>query len=475
LLNTRIYQILHSLERKKLNRFKKFINSPYFNINKGIIELGEMAVELIKEDKSPPSKEEIWAQLSTSKDTFDDLKYRKLCNELLERFERFLINEQLDGGKLMQANLLLDSIKANKLGTLFDKQIKKSQRIIDREIDQSAEYYLHVYFNKKILQNLKTNYEKKIDIKNSLSSLSYLDLSQNLDSFYVIEKLRHATDILAWRKLYKTDIELDLGLTLDIIDRYDLEKIPAVKVYHLMYKLMSGAGASEDYVELKEISEKVIDNFPSEEQREIIDTLLSFVIKDVNKGDQDALLEMVNLYEWGVDSEIILDQGFLSPTTFRNYVVGGLRLGLFEKVENFIKRNAILLEESVRENAINFNLSRLAFYRKDFNQVLVYLNKVNYDDIWYSVNSRTYLLAVYYEMKEYDVLESQIQSFTNFLRRDKSLDSNKTALYMNFISFVNKIFKVHGKASVEELRKEINEEKLVANKSWLLEKIDELL
>ena len=470
----RIYLVLQKQNRKKLNRFLKFINSPYFNINKQIVGLAEYLIEAIKAEKPIESKERIWEKIIKTQ-PFEDIKFRKLCNDVLERFERFLINERLDEDKLLQANLLLESIKQNKFDQLFEKQTKKSNRLIEREIDRSAEFYLRVYFNKKVLQSLSTNYEKKSDIKNNLKNLTYKDLSQNLDSFYVIEKLRHATDILTWRKLYKTDIELDLGFTLDLIDTYKLDNVPAVKVYSHMYKLMSGEGDYEIYSELKSLAKEVIDIFPVEEQREIIDVLLSFVIKDVNKGDKNALSEVVSLYDWGIDSEIILNQGNLSPTTFRNYVVGGLRLGLYDKVETFIKKKSHLLAAASRENAINFNLSRLEFYRKNYDQVLMYLNKVNYDDVWYSVNSRNNLLAVYYEKKEFEALESQMESFASFLRREKSLEANKRTLYMNFIIYLRKIYKNTDKDSLLKIREELNKVKLVNNKSWLLEKIEELL
>lgn len=474
--NTRIYKILISFERKLLNRFGKFLNSPYFNMNSAVVTLGEEMIKAIKEGSEVQSKEYYWTLIQGKELAYDDIKFRKLCNELLERLERFLINEQLDSEPLLQANLLLQSVKRSKINHLVDKQIKKSNRLIEREIDKSAEYYLRVYFNKKILQSLKTNYEKKADIKNALNKLSYKDLSQNLDSFYVIEKLRHATDVLTWRKLYKTDIELDIGFTLDLISKYDLDAVPAVNVYVLMYKLMSGDGAHEEYEKLKSISEQFIDNFPKEEQREIIDVLLSFVIKDVNKGDTKAVAEMVSLYEWGIDTEIILNNGYLSPTTFRNYVVGALRLGLYDQVERFIHSKSDLLEESGRENAVNFNLSRLAFYRKNFEDVLLYLNKVNYDDVWYSVNSRTYLLAVYFELKEYDALEAQMESFIAYLRREKSIQDLKRSSHHNFALKLRTLYKyLNNKERLRQIRTEIVEDKNVFNKTWLLEKIDELL
>ncbi len=471
----RIYQVLLKQERKKLNRFLKFVNSPYFNINQRIIDLAEYLIESIKSEKEVGMKEAIWEIVSDSQ-TFDDLKFRKLCNDLLERFERFLINERLENEKLLQANLLLQSINENKFEQLFEKQTKKSNRIIDREIDRSAEFYLRVYFNKKILQNLSTNYEKKSDIKNNLKNLTYKDLSQNLDTFYVIEKLRHATDILTWRKLYNTDIELDLGITLDLIGLYNLDSVPAVKVYYLMYKLMSGDGNSSDYVELKKLSKSVMDNFPEEERREIIDVLLSFVIRDVNKGDLDAVKEMLVLYEWGIESELILVNGYLSPTTFRNYVVGGLRVGEFDKVHDFIDKKAELLKNEHRENAVNFCLCRVAFHKKEFDKVLTYLNKVNYDDIWYNVNSRYYLLASYYELGESDALESAIESFIAFLRREKSIDVKRKAKQISFAKYLKKLVNnKYNKEVSRELKAIISEDDQVFNKSWLLEKIEELL
>ena len=51
MVTIRIYQILQSIERKKLNRFTKFINSPYFNINKSLNKLGELLVTSIKSEK----------------------------------------------------------------------------------------------------------------------------------------------------------------------------------------------------------------------------------------------------------------------------------------------------------------------------------------------------------------------------------------------------------------------------------------
>ncbi|NNF22764.1 MAG: hypothetical protein HKN67_12540, partial [Saprospiraceae bacterium] len=409
MINTRIYNILKQLDKPFLNRFLKFIDSPYHNRNQKVTSLAQLLINNIKSPEKLPGKQEIWEIIFES-NTYDDLKFRKLCNDVLERFEKFLITEQLDENNLLKSNLLLNALKSNNIEEIIEKHISRSSRQFERELDQSSEFYLQKYQYERTLQNLKTNYEKKANIKSYLNNYRYLDLSQNLDSFYVIEKLRHATDILTWRKMYKTDIEIDLGFTLELIKLYNLDDHPAVKIYLYMYQILSGDGDIDTYFEFKEISFKYIDVFPDEERREIMDVLFNFCVKQINSGDKSFYIELLELYDWGIDSEIILTNSILSPTSFRNYVISGLRIGEFDRVQKFILEKSDFLEESRRENAINFNMARVCFYKKQFDDVLNYLNKVNYDDIWYNLNSKNYLLAVYYELGEDMVLESQMDS-----------------------------------------------------------------
>lgn len=475
MLNTRIYKILSKLSKPKLNRFQKFIDSPYFNKNLAISKLCSYLISNLKSGDELKTKQVIWNEVQEKIQTYNDLKFRKLCNDLLDKYERFLINESLSKDNLLQANLLLNSIENNNEIELIEKHISKSNRLIKREIDQSANYYLQQYYYDKNLYNLKSTYERKQKIKKSSNPFNLVELSKNLDTFYVIERLRHATDFLTWRKLYKSDKEIDINSTIDIIHKNNLTEIPAVKIYYLMYKLMADLGTEDTYFELKKIGQERIEYFPREEQKEVLDVLLSFCIKDVNKGKKEAYSEVLELYDWGIDIEIIFDKGFLSPTTFRNYVVIGLRDGRFEQVENFIKNKAEFLHASTRENALYFNLGRLAYYRQDYSEVLLNLNKVNYDDIWYNINSRSILLLTYYALDEIETLEYQLENFVVFLRRNKSLETNKRALYNNFLTYLKKLIKSYKKSDLEKLKVNLEDERVVNNKAWLLKKIDEKL
>ncbi len=474
--NTRIYNILSKLDKPLLNRFIKFIDSPYHNKHQRVSALTHLLINNLKTDEKLPTKQEIW-ELIFESNKYEDVKFRKLCNDVLERFENFLVVEQLNSSNLQKLNLLLVALKNQNIKEIVEKHISKSSRLFEREIDQSSEYFLQKYFYERSLQNLKTNYEKKENIKSYLNNYNYLDLSKNLDSFYVIEKIRHATDILTWRKMYKTDIQIDLGFTTHLIEQYNLDDKPAVKIYFLIYQILANAIDVNGYFELKNISIQSIDIFQDEERREIMDVLFNYCVKQINDGEKSFYNELLELYDWGIDSEIILTNDQLSPTSFRNYIVSGLRIGEFERVEKFIHEKSNLLKETRRENAINFNLARVAFHKKQFNKALELLSKVNYDDVWYHVNSRSQLLAVYYELEENIVLESQMDSFQVFLRRDKSMQESKSNLYSNFTKFLKRIYKANRRDTevLSKIKEDIIKESQVINKPWLLEKVDELL
>ena len=472
--NTRIYRLLSSLEAVTLNRFAKFIHSPYFNVNQRVTKLFDIVHNAIKEGNAVATKEELWIAVGFAVE-YKDIKFRKLCNELIERFERFLTVETMEKDDLLQANLLIRALKDNNINILIEKHITKSSTIFEKIPDRSADYFLQKYIYEKNLQNLKSNYEKKEDIAKYINKEKYGELSRLLDTFYTIDKLRYANDVVTWNKQYKTEISINIDEVYDLIHRFDLSDKTAVRTYQLIYDMLTLDDNKQSFYELKQLARDTIHFFPKHEQSEIFDALFSFCVKWVNKGDLEFHSEYLDLHEWGISEEFILVNGKLSPTSFRNYVVIGLRVSEPERIEKYILTNIELLEKSKRHNAYYFNLSRVSWYQKNYDKVLEHLNQISYDDVWYNLNARTLLLATYYELDEIDPLYSQMDAFSTFLRREKSLNQRKHR-YLNFISYLKRITNSYGdKKKISGIHDKLNVDNEVVNKPWLLDKIAEQL
>ena len=114
--------------------------------------------------------------------------------------------------------------------------------------------------------------------------------------------------------------------------------------------------------------------------------------------------------------------------------------------------------------------------KNNFGRVLEHILHVNYQDSWNALDSKTLQLAAYYELKEYDALESLFQSFKAYLKREKSIPKNRKQNYLNLIKYTDILIRTNrrDKDKIQKLKDEVTHTPGIVSKLWLLQKIDEL-
>ena len=72
-------------------------------------------------------------------------------------------------------------------------------------------------------------------------------------------------------------------------------------------------------------------------------------------------------------------------------------------------------------------------------------------------------------------MQSAIEAFKVYLRRNKTLSENVKTLYVNFLKFTDKLSRLQkrDKQKLKELKAKVEEAKEVADLRWLMQKIDE--
>ena len=189
------------------------------------------------------------------------------------------------------------------------------------------------------------------------------------------------------------------------------------------------------------------------------------------------MIELFEMYRQALYAEVLYMDGELSPWSFKNIVLTGLRAGEDQWVEDFIRNYSNKLNPDFRENAVKFNMARLHHYRKEYEQVIPLLNEVEFTDFSYSLGAKALLLATYYELGELDALHSFLDSFQVYLNRHKkSLPENRRQNYLNLVKYVRRISNIMSGdlESIEKVETEINKQGKIADRNWLIEKIGEL-
>ncbi len=469
--NSKLLSILVTFTKIELNRVKKYIRSPYFNKSQDIINLFFIMEKMVTSTRKEIifNKEKVWKKLFPTK-KYDDLRFRKLNSDLLKLVEDFLAQEVYEQNPIHKATYLIEAVGNKRLKKLYNTTMNTARRLSDKQVNRHANFYFHQY-------QIEKNYYTLTGFDINRSDVSNVeDIINNLDYFYLAEKLKYYCEILTRSSVFTYEYELlFIDEIVEHVNKYGYDKTPPVAIYYQMCLVQLEPENENHFYKLKDLLNEFALIFPLDEAKSLYTTAINYCIQKINIGSENFLGEFLSLNEELLQKGII-GEGDLSPWRFKNVVTVALRMGRYEWTEQFIKNYYKKIPDKFRENAYTFNLASLFYYKKEYDKVLELLQTVEYEDFTYSLSSKTMLITSYYELDEIEALFSLMDSFRVFLNRQKDLTSNRKQRFLNFIKFTRKLANSYQKDQkvIEKIKLEITNEKEVSGKSWLLEKIAEL-
>jgi tetratricopeptide (TPR) repeat protein len=139
-------------------------------------------------------------------------------------------------------------------------------------------------------------------------------------------------------------------------------------------------------------------------------------------------------------------------------------------VEKFIPQYRTALERSYRDSAYSFNMARLKFARKAYDEALELLQHSNYHEPLLNMAAKTMSLKIYYALGEFDVLAAHLEAFIKYIRRKPGLGYHRNN-YLLLAQLTQKLISLNrnDKAEVQALRQRIESEPVLTEREWLLE------
>ncbi len=463
MVNSKLVELFSTFEKGEFKRFREFINSPFFNKNKELLLFyNDLAAQAPSFKAKKLQKEAIYARV------FPDKRYNEkhlgyLMSDLLQLAEQFIgLTTYLEKPILPDYHILSSQIKRD-LNKHFNYRYKKT---VDK-LKKTKQFDNQLLYDRFLLSELAEKQFEKTQLRKFDPRLQ--NLADRFDEYYLLTKMRYVCEMLDRQKIISADYKMNM---VDEITMYlkskDYTHIPIINMqFHVLMMLIDEDGELY-FSKLKVLLNKYALTISPYEMKQMFFSAINFCIRKIRHGNEAYISECLDLYLKGIDTEIILEDGFLSPWTYTNVKKLALFLKRYEWTESFIYEYNNKLANQFRENALHFNLADLYYYQKNFDKSIDHLNQVALGDIHYNLDSKVILMKIYYEKDEEEALLSLIASFSIFIKRNKGITGDVGKPYLNFCGFTKKLLR-NNTAKFGELKEKIEGTQLLTEKKWLLE------
>lgn len=445
----------------EIRELRKFLQSPFFNQRTDVTRLFEYLVNSGEADKDTA-----WIKVFGKEAPYEEQKMRLLMSYLHGLLEQYLTVKALLSDPLGTQIHLATAYRKRKMNTAFERVRKNLDKTLETQALRNAAFHERLY-----LLDWEAH---QVAYPQNPTDVSLLrSASKSLDAAYLAKKLQIVCLLAAHQTVYKTDTEEDWEEELVArTEQSDFAVLPAVSIYLHCYRMLRDPANESHFQHFKSILLQKDEAFTSEELHGLFILAINYCVRRLNAGETAFNREALDLYKEGLRKNYLLEEGILSRFTYHNIVAIGLQVGELDWVGYFIQEYRNRLERRYRESVFSFNLARLAYAERNYDQLLELLQKANYRDPLHNLAAKTLLLKTYFELGELDSLQYLLDAMRNYIQRKRVLGYHRTN-YLNIIRYAEKILRLppQDRMAATALREAIEKEEVLSEKAFLLKLI----
>lgn len=454
------------LSAKDLRSLGQFVRCGLFNHRDDVVRLCDYLAAAVQKPALRAFEAERLYEAALPGTAFDARQLRHLMSYLLEAVRQYLALSEWQSDAADQQRCLVRALRHRGMEKLFEKEWRRADDTIEEHRTRDARYHFQRY------QLHQENLEHAARRERS-ARLNLQPLPDELTVFYVSEMLRHACAAFMHQAVAGQAYRIDLlKAILDAAGHDDMLQIPAVAVYYQAYRMLESPDAPEPFERLKNLLAIHETRFAPEEMRGLYLMAINGCIRRMNAGRSDYIREAFDLYKAALERDFLTENGVMSGFTYKNILRVSVALGEHAWAGQFLEQHRERLHPNERDNLYRYNLAYLHFRRQDYARAMPLLQQAELDDPLNNLDARRMLLRSYYELGEWEALESLLQSFGAYLRRQKNLGYHRT-VNENLILFTKKLLELDRSDAnaVAALRRQIDATPDLAERAWLLAEI----
>lgn len=472
---SKIVRYISEIPVRDRERFYQFTCSPYFNQHDKTRELLEIVLEYIDKPNGQMDRDKLFGRLFPGEEQ-DEQKLHNVMSYLKKLYNRYLAYQYLESQPLREQLFTLESAYEVNQFDLLTNRAKQLEKAIEQYPYHNGDYHFVSYRFNSLVAFYSGGYvdRSKTD--------SFQKMLHHLDRFYIVEKLRNCCHLVANMMLFSTSYDFGFLEELLVYVQKNLdtfENDTSILLFYTILMTMREESNPVHYERLKDILSNKMDRITAAEGRDLYNFANNYCIRQIKMGHGQFHRELFNLYQQGLNTELLLNNGLISEWDYKNVITLGCNLKEFVWTEQFIQDYKDKLLASRRENAYNYNLANFYYNTKQYDNALEVLRDVQFTDVTYHLSTTFLQLRIYYDLKDTEAFHSLIETFRIYVIRNRKMTTAEKKSYTNLLRFAKSLATIKHNAStfskktLEEkltaLRKKVEDTDNVVNKQWLLE------
>lgn len=489
MINSHFIDILKTFNPEELGNFRNFLDSPYFNKRKKLLEL----FDIIKTYYPFFTDENFTREKIFEKIYPEEMYHYGKINEGLSALYKlsisFVKQTSFEKNTIYPDIVFIEELRKRSLKNIFN--LKDNE--IRSEINQFNNLDSNLFLKQYLLEIEKANYvilfgknHRKERIESYISVMRNIIVS--LTNFYISEiislcvnNFNYSTsysskDYNVFEKIHKSGLLDSLFKIIEPFNKYD----SYLKLLNCFFEAIYDLNDTQKYYDYKKGVFENLRKMSADDINYHMHCLRSYCVikKKFEKNTEEFSKEYISIQEVILEKKLFVDSKseFFPRDSFLNLLVNYDAFKSKDKIKS-LSGYTKYLHPDVREDVKALADAHYYFLNFSYEKTLTSLYKVRLNDKVYESRVNNLEVRCLYETNDFIRCLDKINLFKKQHRASKVLTKKKVDFELTFLLYVEKLIKIKEKDSkhdAEYLKNKIEKDEFIPNREWLIEKCYEL-
>ena len=415
-----------------------------------------------------------------------DLKV--ICSKLTGQVQNFLTWRKMQEDNTLCNRRLMDALLEKQLFKLIPPIINKARKTQEASPIRDVNYCIGNYHLTEMdfyMDVFQKNREAYTSMKNTVDKLQEVCLSQLFRYYCAISNARDVVKI-------QDEFPL-IALLKDYVKNNTSARTFTVETYYLLLEMLDNE-SPDNYYRFKDKLFASVSSFDTNEFRQLLGFMSNYCLRTFRQGNKEFIAERFEVFVMGLERGCWTAGIYFSPHQFVQIIYTALLVNKLEWADDFLSNYENHLPPDTKNNILNYCKALLAFQKGAYDIAQAYLIQIdNTQDFMYRIEFKILLIKIYYDKNELTFNDADDHPINNELEaiRNYALPGNNKKMsetvrqqYSNFANLFKRILNRKKKliysepltqANLEALQNDLTQLKPLIERTWLEEKIAELM